>query len=695
MSIKSNQPTQQRNKEMKSRILAETRAANAALPDGVTGDDVYYNNPSTNELYRNGASSNLTFANYGTLNHNARPLSGLGSTVVDIDGKLAASTVPNDALFMSKWGYNAYPRQFSIPGIIALTGTYTIETGGFFNDSTWKIEPSDEIWFYADGGVAENYPVVVNNNHPFWIFTALVRGEDDGITVKIYNQDDVLVTTQELFFGADDWYQVSFAFNSSATLPTRMVAMITPTSRVRVAAIAMYPTDSLTLSGETPPFSVSPDFTNSIKTSDIQDESITGGKLADEAVNTNQIATGAVTTVQILDGTITATDCATSLTDRLFTTSAKKTAVEALESGGMIAANKVQNSSVTDGTLGRAKMNWLDGSVTGNILPGKWQSYKGKSPFAVHTGGGTGPWLTNNGTSSYFNRSGFRVNLVTTPTTGGESRLYFGDSATDYNLDLYPRSVWNTTVWAYAETVYLVVVATIKASGTVVLNQPKWGIRNASGTDLTRGGASYTIGTTYTYMAEYFDVSTQITSSTTGILFLEQPARFTIGSRDIDIVDIQIYYTSRLPSVWVSQGYNLYEPNYEQSITQDYIFPTQSLLPVGTVVDFASTTAPTGWVECNGTSYSTSTYPYLFSAIGYSWGGTGSSFNVPDLRDRVVAGRSGTNVFASTAGSDTLTTYELEYTAGLSSKVLLDGELGTANNNRQKTTYLTKIIKAN
>lgn len=61
-------------------------------------------------------------------------------------------------------------------------------------------------------------------------------------------------------------------------------------------------------------------------------------------------------------------------------------------------------------------------------------------------------------------------------------------------------------------------------------------------------------------------------------------------------------------------------------------------IPTGSVVDFAGSTAPSGWLICDGSSYSTSTYANLFAAIGYAYGGTGSSFNVPDSRGRVSAG---------------------------------------------------------
>ena len=67
--------------------------------------------------------------------------------------------------------------------------------------------------------------------------------------------------------------------------------------------------------------------------------------------------------------------------------------------------------------------------------------------------------------------------------------------------------------------------------------------------------------------------------------------------------------------------------------------------PTGAITPFAGTATPTGtvnsvsaWLICNGASYGTATYPTLFNAIGYTYGGSGTAFNVPDLRGRIPMG---------------------------------------------------------
>jgi microcystin-dependent protein len=60
----------------------------------------------------------------------------------------------------------------------------------------------------------------------------------------------------------------------------------------------------------------------------------------------------------------------------------------------------------------------------------------------------------------------------------------------------------------------------------------------------------------------------------------------------------------------------------------------------GTITLWARDTgAPAGYLLCDGGSYSTSVYPNLFAAIGYTFGGSGATFSVPDFRGRFPLGK--------------------------------------------------------
>ena len=67
---------------------------------------------------------------------------------------------------------------------------------------------------------------------------------------------------------------------------------------------------------------------------------------------------------------------------------------------------------------------------------------------------------------------------------------------------------------------------------------------------------------------------------------------------------------------------------------------TRQMAPAGMVSGFARTSAPTGWLKCNGAAVSRTSYADLFAAIGTDWGaGDGfNTFNVPDLRGEFIRG---------------------------------------------------------
>jgi len=91
------------------------------------------------------------------------------------------------------------------------------------------------------------------------------------------------------------------------------------------------------------------------------------------------------------------------------------------------------------------------------------------------------------------------------------------------------------------------------------------------------------------------------------------------------------------------------------NITGDYKVNGTNLqtVPTGTVSAFAGSAAPTGYALCDGSAVNRTTQAALFAVIGTTYGsGDGSTtFNLPDLRGRVVAGL-GESLLGATA--DTL-----------------------------------------
>lgn len=77
--------------------------------------------------------------------------------------------------------------------------------------------------------------------------------------------------------------------------------------------------------------------------------------------------------------------------------------------------------------------------------------------------------------------------------------------------------------------------------------------------------------------------------------------------------------------------------------------------PVGTINQYGGSTAPLGWLLCNGSTVSRTSYASLFNIIGTTFGpGDGSTtFSIPNFQRRVAVGSggTGTSALAATVGS--------------------------------------------
>jgi len=100
------------------------------------------------------------------------------------------------------------------------------------------------------------------------------------------------------------------------------------------------------------------------------------------------------------------------------------------------------------------------------------------------------------------------------------------------------------------------------------------------------------------------------------------------------------------------------------NIIEDIYINSVSYTPVGSVLVYAGSSAPSGWLLCNGSEVSRTTYSKLFNIIGTTYGGGDgtTTFNLPNLQDRIPVGKGTTNATIGAAGgqdSVTLTTNEL------------------------------------
>ncbi|MBI1369088.1 MAG: hypothetical protein GC162_10595 [Planctomycetes bacterium] len=99
--------------------------------------------------------------------------------------------------------------------------------------------------------------------------------------------------------------------------------------------------------------------------------------------------------------------------------------------------------------------------------------------------------------------------------------------------------------------------------------------------------------------------------------------------------------------------------NYLIAIAGDFPIiggPLDNKPVLGEVVAFAGDFAPAGWAFANGQTLQISTNPALFSLLGFTYGGDGSTtFALPDLRGRVIVGANGSNQVGATNGANSFT----------------------------------------
>jgi microcystin-dependent protein len=99
----------------------------------------------------------------------------------------------------------------------------------------------------------------------------------------------------------------------------------------------------------------------------------------------------------------------------------------------------------------------------------------------------------------------------------------------------------------------------------------------------------------------------------------------------------------------------------------------------GEIKMWPTASAPTGYLLCDGSSVSTTTYAALFAVVGYTFGGSGASFTLPDYRGRMPIGVSGSYALAATGGSANATLVSHTHTA--TSVVTDPGHFHNSTNN--------------
>lgn len=116
------------------------------------------------------------------------------------------------------------------------------------------------------------------------------------------------------------------------------------------------------------------------------------------------------------------------------------------------------------------------------------------------------------------------------------------------------------------------------------------------------------------------------------------------------------------------------------------------LYPVGSIIMFNPiyTTIPSGWKLCNGDPVNSSTYTQLYNAIGSTYGGNSTTFNLPNLEKRIPCGFPSQQPSNSSGGSNIITNEHMPgHSHSLDANNASISHQLTAANMRSETNFQT------
>lgn len=116
------------------------------------------------------------------------------------------------------------------------------------------------------------------------------------------------------------------------------------------------------------------------------------------------------------------------------------------------------------------------------------------------------------------------------------------------------------------------------------------------------------------------------------------------------------------PNNWLEMGDVAVSFAVEESakMIANYKFMAFNPFPVGMIFPFGGAVAPDGYAICDGSLLSAIDYPELFAVLGYSFGGSGDNFNIPDNINRTVVGSGSDYGLGNVGGEATHTLTESE-----------------------------------
>jgi microcystin-dependent protein len=151
----------------------------------------------------------------------------------------------------------------------------------------------------------------------------------------------------------------------------------------------------------------------------------------------------------------------------------------------------------------------------------------------------------------------------------------------------------------------------------------------------------------------------------------------TNNSNQIKAVNFHNYFGDLFE--WMFPGASAPSGNGGSLVSNgNYELSWEILMPIGGIIPFGGTTAPSGWLLCNGAEYPTATYPDLDSVLGGAFDGamatTPGFFRVPNLKGRTIVGM-GQQDFNINVRQTSTPTYNIGDNGGINIYAQIEAEI--------------------
>jgi microcystin-dependent protein len=333
-----------------------------------------------------------------------------------------------------------------------------------------------------------------------------------------------------------------------------------------------------------------------VTTAKINDLAVTTGKINDLAVTTGKIIDSAVTSAKIADATIVNADI--SATAGIVDTKLATIAT----------ASKVSNSATTAASANTASAivardasgNFTAGTITATLT--------GNASTVTTNANLTGP-----------------ITSVGNATTIATSTALPGNPTVGTATGSYPTGLGDRTI---ADVGYVnSAVSTVNTGGSITLAGDVGGLANANSIGASKVTSAMIVNDTI--------VNADINSAA-AIAYSKLALGTSIVNADISVSAAIAYSKLNLASSITSA-----DIVNNTIVLGDLATALQAfLIPTGTVSAYAGSTAPTGYLLCDGSAVSQTTYAALYTVIGANAYGTDSAgnFSLPNLKGRAVIG---------------------------------------------------------